>query len=544
MSVYAEIEVAQNYDDVTRFLEENQDDTVALLFMDSSASSQSSGGVFSGIFSSIGSIFSGSGDDGSKEDQVAKIEKEISDEAALMQIDVSKEDLKEIQESYDVTQIPFLIVFKRGIVVLKEVPDKETHDEILQVMNVTPAAVEEESEPVPTEETTVVEEVPVEETPAEETPEPEPTPVEDETVVIPISVRQEEPTPVQPIILRPVPETPAETRKVSLKEPEKAFTNDINNDEGVATYVPRSFELTRTVGDAQPSAEKPTTQEQVTLAPAETQPKVDSSAQEIPAAKPTQPTRPTRPTPPPLSAQHEGDHVDPDTRRKYVFHKCHQMGTHNDCEPLDWRTNPQYIQELEDYEIPEDWWRNGYAPITDGNNVADNRTRECRENCAVPPPTVEFVPPQPHVHPVPEPVHLVREPVHVVPEPAHIVRAPEPAHVVRAHEPAHVVRAPEPVFVNRTAAPVRVSEAPVRVHEVAARQPVVVESAPRFVGQKYTGRNATVVPERIASPARPVREVAPQPAVSERVVSSRLGPHGHTVSSGPVKTSPRTVRRS
>ena len=541
MNAFAEIEVAQNYDDVTRFLEENQDDTVALLFMDSTASSQSSGGVFSGIFSSIGSIFSGSGDSASSEDQVAQIEKEISDEAALMQIDVSLEDLKEIQESYDVTQVPFLIVFKRGIVVLKEVPDKETHDEILQVMNVTPASQRAEAE-ASADDTTVEADASAETTPEAEAAEPaaepvaaeeatpaeEPAPADDETVVKPISVRQAPPSPrpaprPAPTIVEPISVAQPKP-KPSLKEPEKSFATGDNQDQGANTGAPRSFELLRNPPPPAREEQKPTTQEKVTLAPGESQ-QTDSSAQEIPASRPTRPTPAAKPEAKAAPAKKEREHVDPDSRRKYVFHKCHEMGTHNDCEPLDWRTNPYYIPELEDYEVPEDWWRNGYAPITDGDNDADNRTKCERENCRVPPPPVDFVPPEPHVYHVPEPVHVAH-----IPEPVHVAHVPEPVHVAHIPEPARVV------------------EAPVRVAQAPVRPAVVAEPAPRFVGKKYTGRNATVTAHEVPvqAPIRTVREVGPTPVVgpapvvTERVVGPRLAGNVHTSRPAPVKTSTTT----
>lgn len=151
--VQCDVEVATDADSVRKFLEDNQDHTVALFFIDSSLNEGSEGGFWKGITTSISHIFSGEDEAAATNARVAEIEKDISTNAALIQIDVSNEKLRDIQESYDVTTVPFLIVFKRGIVVLKEVPTHETHDKILQVLNVNPAAVhaEDEATPVATE---------------------------------------------------------------------------------------------------------------------------------------------------------------------------------------------------------------------------------------------------------------------------------------------------------------------------------------------------------------------------------------------------------
>ena len=312
----ADLEIAQSFDDVARFLEINnvyqsedgsstaanpdaddEDDTVGLLFIDSTLRDQPGGGFLSGVVSSITHIFSGSEDPNVSQQRVADIEKEISDETRLMQIDVSNENLKGIQESYDVTTIPYLIIFKRGIVVLKEVPNQETHDKILQVLNVNPAAVHQEEnndvvieENVPEETTPEPISVPVEESSPTETrpvtlaPEPEETNVEEvtepavEEIVEEVpeeSVEKpvEEETPVEPeahvaedssaeaapidqdirswpeeVVSEEPPATVVETtdtpseEKPGLSEPDKAFSTEIGGADG-GTDIPRSFEL-------------------------------------------------------------------------------------------------------------------------------------------------------------------------------------------------------------------------------------------------------------------------------------------------------------
>lgn len=194
--VKADVEIAESAEDVKRFLEENQDNTVALFFIDSSLNEGSEGGFWKGIVTSVSHIFAGEGEGASGQQRVAEIEREISDEAAMMQIDVSNEDLREIQESYDVTTVPFLIVFKRGIVVLKEVPTHETHDKILQVLNVNPVGVHNEDETVTVDESaSAAEPTPAAAEPVPEaTPEPAPEPVVVESAPAPVAAAPE-PTP-------------------------------------------------------------------------------------------------------------------------------------------------------------------------------------------------------------------------------------------------------------------------------------------------------------------------------------------------------------
>ena len=122
-------------------MEANHDNTAALFFVDSVMTEGSEGGFLNNIISSVSHIFSGESTPGSSPQSVAAIEKDVATGAAMLQIDVNNPSLKDVRESYDVTTVPFLIVFKRGIVVLKEVPTNETHDKILQVLNVNPAAV-------------------------------------------------------------------------------------------------------------------------------------------------------------------------------------------------------------------------------------------------------------------------------------------------------------------------------------------------------------------------------------------------------------------
>lgn len=629
------MEVAQSFEDVTRFLELNQDDTVALLFIDSTLSEQAGNGFFSGVVSSITHIFSGAEEPNASHQRVAEIEKEISDETALIQIDVSNENLREIQESYDVTTVPFLIVTKRGIVVLKEVPTHETHDKILQVLNVNPAAVSEDGNsgetnpevPVSTivedggsgvqpvsfaeipaeevavpEETVVEESIPVEEPVVVEESVPEvedTTPVVEETTpaVEEVVVEEVQPEPIPEVIPEEAPEddvilinddltldidtssqeTPAEVP--DILEPGKIFVTEIDPNDH--SDVPRSFELPpRPVAAPEPEiinldqpieepAAKPVAEPEtqpeiklkatpepiivppkITLAPGEdaetvlnitqpsiniTQPIVNITKPVVNITKPVVITPPPSvkpvvvkpqveippvPTPTPAPVPHsqhpiieenpgqvverpaapQPAHEDPDDRKKYVYHHCDHRDSYDNCISLDWRHTSGYIPELEDYEIPEDWWRSGYTPV-EGANPADEWTKEQREQCAIPhpPPKVVYEPP----------VSVLRKPEPIVHE-APVVRQP-----VRPIELIPEVHAPR---VNVTQRPLNVTQRPIvapRPQVIAPRVPVAVNATnatiafPEFVprrplpGLVQTKLNRTVVQPEIKVPVAP-----------------------------------------
>lgn len=244
----ATIEKATSPEDVENFMIAHEDGTMALFFVDNVVTEDSKEGFWSGIVSSVGHIFGGDSGSEPTSQSAAAIERDVAEGAAMLQIDVNNESLQDVREFYDVTTVPFLIVFKRGVVVLREVPTGETHDKILQVLNVNPAAVHVEDEP----------QAPEQPAPAEQSE--------------PVSVAPAEP----------------------VEEPRR-----------------------------------------VTLAPG------DRAA----------------PAPAP-------QHIDPDDRQKVVQHKCHNDATYDDVRAAHWRESPAYIKELEDYEIPETWWREGYSPLS------------------------------------------------------------------------------------------------------------------------------------------------------------------------------------
>ncbi|CAI2378235.1 unnamed protein product [Moneuplotes crassus] len=658
LCVRAEIEVAQSFEDVTKFLEDNQNDTVALLFIDSTLSEQTGNGFFSGVMSSVTNIFSGVEESNSSHSHVSEIEKAISDDTALIQIDVSNENLREVQESYDVTTVPFLIVTKRGIVVLKEAPTHETHDKIIQVLNVNPAETEESrsqentadvstssaiaqeseidangnvvsfsessideevvgnsevapedvsfSETIDTEEPVVIEEpviigepivieepvvieestvigepISIEEPAVIEQPDvielpqiaPEPIVIEapefasapegfdDDLIILDLDdlsdpsggstyqggspgisepgkifstdvdpndhsdiprgfelppkpiIRKEEPEPIiipelepEPIIkVGPIPSPTPEPEPVIILEPTPAPQPDIQVKP--APQIKPEVD-TQSSSETQPNtqntpqsepivqvAPKPTPSPQVTLAPGEKptppvippkvirpqphptivfnntqtqpaqvsqrpvspqpikvvepKPRVSAPSQNPAQQKPNQQVE-ERPRQQVLEKPQEEspNHADPDDRQKYVHHHCHNRDGYNDCQALDWRDNDGYISELEDYEIPEQWWRDGYTPINTGN-PADEWTKSQRAKCAIPhpPEKVTLEPPK----------RVLQKPEPVVHGPAHrpvVQPAPQP---VRPTQPIKQrierPRVPEPVTIKPTPKP-------------------------------------------------------------------------------------------
>ena len=163
----------------------------------------------------------------------------------------------------------------------------------------------------------------------------------------------------------------------------------------------------------------------------------------------------------PKAQEEPREHIDPDDRRKYVYHHCHNMESHEDCNPLVWRNSPNYIPELEDYEIPEDWWRNGYEPF-EGENAADEATKYEREHCPIPPPPKEIVI---------EPTPIVIEPRPVVRPPPKKCPVPKPKPVVKPPPKKCPVVAPKPVA----------KPPPPKKCPVAPPKPVVVQPKPKPV---------------------------------------------------------------
>ena len=461
-NVYADVVRAEDAETVRTTIDQDADGTLALLFVDNSISQGSESGFWNGIVTSINHIFSGEDQANAQQQQINSIEQDISDEVTLIQIDVgSNEGLREIQESYDVTTVPFLIVFKRGIVVLKEVPTHETHDKILQVLNVNPAAVHEdegtdeivvgdepavsssapdsESVTIPEESIELAEEsvdlpeesvdIPEEsielaeesvDLPEEsveepigvsEEPEVEPTPVEEPTVEP--EVVEEEPI-VEPLVdtvIEPIVDTVNDTIQEAINdtisEPINDTVSEAINDtiselinDTISEPANETIEepSNATVGGVikdtikglfnfssgepeTPAPEETPTPVETVTEPAVVNPATPVNTRKITLAPGDKQTQPTA----------EQPHENPDDREKYVDHRCRDVTTYDDAAAGDWRASAGYISELEDYEIPEDWWRNGYSPIAE----PDKPEQETEEE---PAPVVT----EPVLQPVPE----------------------------------------------------------------------------------------------------------------------------------------------
>lgn len=420
-AAYADVFQATSAEEVDTFLDKNKDNIAALFFLDSSLNEGQEGGFWNGVVTTVSHIFSGEDEIGPNGQKVTDIEKNISQEAELMQIDVSNEDLRSIQESYDVTTVPFLIVFKRGVIVLKEVPTHETHDKVLQILDINPAAIHPEEEAVT-----------IETASTETVADPEPTPVaQPAPAAQPAAAAQPAPT-AQPV------ESHRHTNRPVL-------TPGASQDADV----------------------------QITLAPGERLP--------VQRQEPVKPAR-------------QDDHT-----RDYIHGKCTDVTTFDEAERRHWKASPFYINNLEDYELPEDWWRNGYTPNTDNTTESSHYHYESQ---------VQWT----------EPETFEYEPTVV---PAYFP-APRPAPRVR------------PAFV----------EEPVLRAPVARPRPFVVEEPvvrPRF--ERYAGKSVSTNSTTTATRPATTSTVRPTTRPAARPVAA---PSVRTVSTGPTRTTtaPTTTRTS
>lgn len=385
----AEVETATSAEDVSSFLDSNQDEIAALFFFDSSLNEGSEGGFWNGVVTSVSHIFNGEDTGVAPEHKVSELELRISEEADLLQIDVSNEDLRELQDQYEVTTIPYLIIYKKGIVVLSEVLNPETHDKVLQILNINPAAVHSEE----TSETTVV-----------ETPES--------------AANAEEAAPV------------------------------------------------------------------VTLAPGEKHPR--------PVEQQTKPQRVVQQRIAGNKATHTSS-----AKSGPIQEKCHDVTDPSHAH----HNSAGYIAELEDFEIPEEWWEYGYSPITGDNAEEIHYSRN-----------VQFYEPQ---NITLEPTEIVAPLVYNGPYFAPEIIVPEPVIREEFHAPHHY-SGPTPHFRENVVAPVVVPEI------ISAPRPSIIQNriAPNTVhnSTNVTLTQAPAYPVRgyPQYASRPVYETLARPAVNYR----------------------------
>jgi len=473
--VNADVELATSAEEVTNFLDANQNNIAALFFLDSSLNEGNEGGFWSGVVTSVSHIFSGEDEDIANGQKVSEIEQRISDEADLMQIDVSNEDLRLIQEQYDVTTVPFLIIFKKGVLVLKEVPTHETHDKVLQILDINPTAIHQE----------------------------------DDVVEI---VEVEKETSVEVVSMVDASETKEST---ATEAPESIIPVKI------AQYPQERNATVAQVDRSRADLRQPIPQRLAPLRPAPLRPAHQRPSPQRPTHQRPTPQRPTsqrpapvRPTPEEKQSLKNNTEID----REYIHNRCTDVTTAVEDRKENWRSS--YIGNLEDYQIPEDWWRNGYTPISGNDTEANGYTRKVQfseDEHIVFEPTDVIVRPTP-VKPAPvRPAHVIPAPV----RPAHVIPAPvRPAHVIPTPvRPAHVIPAPvRPAHV----APAHVISAPVKPHVVApqprpAVRPTVVEAR-----LPHIGKNTTVAHEAraIVKPnVAPVRIAAPTVSSNRPIVA-------------------------
>jgi len=226
---------------------------------------------------------------------------------------------------------------------------------------------------------------------------------------------------------------------------------------------------------------------------------------------------------------------------------------------------------LEDYEVPEDWWRNGYSPL-EGENAADEATKYAKEHCELP-----TFPKNKYVAPTPKPI-IIERPIVPIVEVMHrpiviptINVAPHPV-IIQEHKEIIVTK---PVFVKpeiRLAKqnitntvhiqaprpiPVAVQKPMVVQKPVAVQRPVISTKLNKTEGIKvgvahnqvrggvisqkfpsYTGKSQTrqaTVTQPISRPTQTrAPRVASRPTTQHSNIGARLG--------GRVSTAPSTTR--
>lgn len=458
LSVQSEVIIADTPETVQKAIQDNQDSTLALFFLDSSLAQGSDSGFWNGIVTSISHIFSGEEAADAQQQQIDSLSADMVDDVTMVQIDVSKEDLRDVQEAYDVTTVPFLIVFKRGIVVLKEVPTHETHDKILQVLNVHPDAVNDDG----TLTITTVGETEVASSAPESTS---------------FTITEEVST--ETAAEEPVEEVPEETTtdEVVVLQPRAS----------IVIREPAVAEQVRTSGSVV-----------VDLRPSRVAPVVISQ--------------------PVIQQKLEEPHVNPDDRRKYVHHQCNDVTTYDDEKAKYWRNSPFYVPELEDYEVPEDWWRNGYTPITDPERQ-QKRTIPASE---VPIMVEPLLPPRGFMRPMVEPISVA------------------PFRERPIVEPIRPRTIAAPTFPRYTAK-VNTTEVTTNTTRVAAP----IQYRPRASAPIVTGPVVTPTVRPVQYPTRPVA-VAPRNVTQTTVkptvqtVTKTSAPAGTTVYTAPSTSTVQT----
>ncbi|CAI2361227.1 unnamed protein product [Moneuplotes crassus] len=322
--VRADVEKATTADDVSKFLEANQNNVAALFFFDSSLNEGNEGGFWSGVVTSVSHIFSGEDNLVNGEHQASEIEQKISEEADLLQIDVSNEDLRELQDQYEVTTIPYVIIYDKGVLVLSEVLNPDTHDKVLDILQIKSNETNSQSE-----EALVVPEENTSEVSASE-----------------VNTSEEEP----PLL---IPEAVPAT--IEITDPA------VVKPEVVAVSPQKVIITTPKVIPPRVTIQNPQKPKAVTLAPGETE-------------KPT-PQLPNQD--PRVTLRIPRNYTEPKAKSEdssFIKHKCHDI-THPKQVP---RGSPGYIAELEDYQIPEEWWEYGYSPITGSNAEEINYSRNVK----------------------------------------------------------------------------------------------------------------------------------------------------------------------
>ena len=82
-----------------------------------------------GVMDSIKGIFTKS------EVQTSQVEEQVAEKALLIEIDVSDPKLQYVEELYDVTTVPYLILLQSGSVLFKGVPNNDSYKTVIGILD-------------------------------------------------------------------------------------------------------------------------------------------------------------------------------------------------------------------------------------------------------------------------------------------------------------------------------------------------------------------------------------------------------------------------
>ena len=134
LTVRSEVVKAYSAQDVNDLMNKNVGRVIGLLFInphmqDHKLESKNFWESILGVMDSIKGIFTKS------EVQTSQVEEQVAEKALLIEIDVSDPKLQYVEELYDVTTVPYLILLQSGSVLFKGVPDSDSYKTVIGILD-------------------------------------------------------------------------------------------------------------------------------------------------------------------------------------------------------------------------------------------------------------------------------------------------------------------------------------------------------------------------------------------------------------------------